>query len=442
MLLVIVIPIVITIITLIALWNPVIKSPRDQQLLFWIKKITTYDLIAVNIIFPCLNGHLDRAGFDADTIRLAFQVFNISQLIGGIAFGILCDHHSSKRDLLITVSACSILAYMLIGMSSTVPMLLMSCCLGGFVKQAFVISSAAIAENTIHSFVSRYEQLGRLYALSLFASIIGEPLGKYLGGIHAVLPLLLAGGLFLLNTFLCFKHLPGAQVHSGDSHKAEDEDKPLAETIKEFKPPTLTVWAAILLKCMVLFAEESMATKNIGTYYSIRFDVGVFFLAFGSIITGSIGIVVYLFFVNPAIHACRSELTLISTCIFVVIFTGIMESLWPSWLSFFFFIFAGMVPNTVAATLISAAATNLYTHAVPREHMGKVLGMLNLFTSLIGTVAPYYGKRVFAFFGGAPNRGFILAGHYVILQCVASVTNILFNMGSVGFDSFSKNKKA
>jgi MFS family permease len=80
-----------------------------------------------------------------------------------------------------------------------------------------------------------------------------------------------------------------------------------------------------------------------------------------------------------------------------------------------------MPVSSVAGALTRTTLSSLFSKAVPRDHSGAALGVLDVLNSAVGIVAPMYGGLLLQRVGVEAQPAFS-ALHYVLLLALAFAT--------------------
>jgi DHA1 family tetracycline resistance protein-like MFS transporter len=141
----------------------------------WVQLMCFLDFFAVSLIIPLLATYFKAAGGSQQQYGLLSSLYSISQLVGGVAIGVLSDNLSKRRILLISFAGSG-LSYLLIGFSN-VACLFFSRILVGLVKQTMTVCTLLVTDSTKHQPPSsRSQALAQTSSAVSLAFFVGSPL--------------------------------------------------------------------------------------------------------------------------------------------------------------------------------------------------------------------------------------------------------------------------
>eukprot|EP00062_Callorhinchus_milii_P003051 gi/632939866/ref/XP_007883401.1/ PREDICTED: major facilitator superfamily domain-containing protein 9 isoform X2 [Callorhinchus milii] len=162
-----------------------------RELLSRLYVVGFLDLFGVSLIVPLLNRHIKCLGGSSTTTGLVGSVYGILQLFSGTVIGSWSDVVGRQRVLLVCL-ILSGLSYGLLGISSSIFLLILARIPMGIFKQTQSILKAILSD--LVSDQDRTQVLGMLNGMSRMGFILGPVLGGYL--------VELDGG-FYINSFIC-----------------------------------------------------------------------------------------------------------------------------------------------------------------------------------------------------------------------------------------------
>jgi DHA1 family tetracycline resistance protein-like MFS transporter len=173
--------------------------------------IVLIDLLGFTLVMPLLAPFAEQYGFHEWQIGLLFSAYPLCQLIAGPILGRLSDRFG-RRPLLIFSQAGTALSFLILGLSSQFPIMLMARMLDGASGGNILVAQAYVAD------VTPPEQRSRGMGLIGMAFGLGFVLGPLLGGLlislpvspswRLRLPFLVAAGFSTLAWFLVLFRLP------------------------------------------------------------------------------------------------------------------------------------------------------------------------------------------------------------------------------------------
>jgi len=182
------------------------------------------DMFAVSLVVPLLFRYYIQAGVtSAHQREFLSSLFSVSQIVGGLLFGVLTDAKLLQRKTILLLSfGGSAVSYAMIVFGGLYA-ILFSRVLVGLVKQTMTVATTLLTQQTTSE--TRAKNLGRLKAASSVAWIVGPSAGALLyKHVDETAPALFACALFVLNFLLALVFLEGDGHHQG-SADAEDNEK-------------------------------------------------------------------------------------------------------------------------------------------------------------------------------------------------------------------------
>ena len=367
------------------------RRNANWRLLLWTKVFIVLDMLAVSFVIPLMNSYFKDAGLDTIGLGYMSSVYNVAQIIGTLFVGGLMSDLCSKRDVLLLSFVGSAVSYLLLGTTSSLPLLFFSRALVGMVKQTFSVSYSVINEATEGDQEQRSLELGRIYALSNACWTVGPSLGGMLYKVNRAAPSIAAAVLFLLNAVLLVALVPKEGIMASptprrkaaddtDDDKNNGKDKPQSLSALLWAPFALFsqqfaalarergVLSVIAMRILIIFVESSMSSSRLVNYYQTRFGIQTSQLGFVSTISNVVGILIQSFLVNRVIAYCGGNTAMIVTSLVAVACTHFLESAAPTYLVF---AFTSLLPAQIAGSLMSASIRNLFSAVVPSAHFGK-----------------------------------------------------------------------
>jgi DHA1 family tetracycline resistance protein-like MFS transporter len=185
--------------------------------------IVLIDLLGFSVVMPLLAPFAEQYGFSELQIGLLFSAYPLCQLIAGPILGRLSDRFG-RRPLLIFSQAGTALSFLLLGLSSHFPVMLLARMLDGASGGNILVAQAYVAD------VTPPEGRSRGMGLIGMAFGLGFVLGPLLGGLlirlpvpeawRLRLPFLVAAGFSTLAWFLVLFRLPESIRRDAPSREA------------------------------------------------------------------------------------------------------------------------------------------------------------------------------------------------------------------------------
>eukprot|EP00808_Paulinella_micropora_P016965 g13248.t1 len=131
-----------------------------------------FDMLGVALVLPLMQEYFKRAGLTVAARELSSSLFSTSQIAGGVALGVLADSGKlSRQQMLLLSFGGSAVSYTIVGLSSSLSLLLTSRVIVGLVKQTMTVATGLIAEHS--TIADRPAHLGRLGAAVTAAWVLG-----------------------------------------------------------------------------------------------------------------------------------------------------------------------------------------------------------------------------------------------------------------------------
>ena len=410
----------------------------NGRLLIWTKVFIVLDMLAVSFVIPLMNAYFKDAGLGTIGLGYMSSVYNVAQIVGTLFVGGLMSDMCSKRDVLLLSFVGSAVSYLLLGTTSSLPLLFFSRALVGAVKQTFSVSYSIINEATEGDPEQRSLELGRIYALSNACWTVGPSLGGMLYKVDRAAPSVAAAALFLLNALLLVAFVPKQGIMASPTPRKPTEDVD-GDSNNGKDKPTSVLWApfvlfsrqfsalahergvlnVIALRILIIFTESSMSSTRLVNYYQTRFGIQTSQLGFVSTISNVVGILIQSFLVNRVIAYFGGNSSMIIVALVAMAGTHFLESAAPTYMVF---AFTSLLPAQIAGSLMSASIRNLFSNVVPSAHFGKAQAVFNMCISLSGIISPIYGSRVFSVLSTEQYhwKGVIAGVHLLLLSAAVA----------------------
>lgn len=369
------------------------------------------DLVGFGLLIPLLPFYVERLNAGPEYITLILSLYSFAQFFSAPIWGRLSDRHGRKPILVVTSLGLAV-SYLLLGIASSLPALIVARLFGGFMAGNISTAQAYITDITTAE--TRAKGMGMIGAAFGLGFIFGPAIGGILGGrdlatANFFLPAMAATAITLVAT-------AGAQFALKESLTDEIRlrlpQRPKLSFAAGFKSTfsraalvtliaigflTVTGWAQFEA-VFALWANERL-------HYGPR-DIA-FILSFVGIVTVAVQGVM----IGPLTrHFGERHVTLGSLVILILGFVVIAG--------------ATDLPQTLLACAMLATGFGLFNASLPslvsREaadhERGAVLGTYQGVTSLSRAVGPAFSGVIFARLGaGAP----FLAGAALVVPAVA-----------------------
>ena len=136
-------------------------DPVTTRRSLWILYLAVFvDLLGVALVVPNLVHRFRELGGSPSSFGVLSSAYAASQLVGGLLIGYLGDCVIGRKKTLLISFVGAGVSYLVVGLTHTLPLLVVSRVLVGLTKQTMTVSTALVAELTSEEV--RTESLGRL----------------------------------------------------------------------------------------------------------------------------------------------------------------------------------------------------------------------------------------------------------------------------------------
>lgn len=157
-------------------------------------------------------------------IGMIGSVYSISQIVGGLVLGVISDRLEDRRSVLLLSIVGAAISYAMVGMATSINVLLLSRVVVGAVKQTMTVSKALAAMWSEDS--TRAASMGVMSSAATAAWVTGSAVTGMVYKISPYAPSYLAVILYIIDACIVQFVLPPALrvTHKDDLHKHEDAD--------------------------------------------------------------------------------------------------------------------------------------------------------------------------------------------------------------------------
>lgn len=418
-----------------------------------VRLLVLVDMLSVFLLVPLLPSYFKDLNISTELYGLMTSAYSLAQVVGGVVLGALSDRVMSRRSVLLLSFMGSCVSYGLVGLSSSLSMLLLGRIIVGLVKQTMTISTAIVSECTTAE--NRSKEISRLTASMTFAFIVGPSLGSLMYQYSKTLPPMVSSSLFLLNSVLVILLLPcdkhghvATATAAGKSKKTDGESEGhngngsstnsstivekvsdgicgrgddagrggdgqsawgrFTENLKQTcsDPSILRILAARLIYG---FFMRSLGRNNFPGYFEQRFGVETWMQGYAQSYGAGLGFVVQQYAVGPILSQA-SETTVVGYALATVTLANLAEAT-SSVVGLRAYLALVVPAGVVANAIIGACLASIFTQRVPQSDLGAALGTLNVLLSASGVVGPLYGGGIMGRLG-LLQRPAVTAAHY------------------------------
>lgn len=397
------------------------------------------DLFAVSLVVPLLPIRMRELGLDPATIGMMGSIYSVSQMVGGVLMGAMADRVLGRRGVLLLSFLGAAASYSLVGMASSVWMLLVSRVVVGLVKQTMTVSSALAAEWSSNK--NRASAMGAISSMATFAWVTGSGIGAYVARLHPSAPCVLAVTLYGLDAILVLTCLPDASIApTADASEAKvekratdgavgppgraddkkddkrgDKDHQRAKTRPGFVESVRRAFGNRTVAAVIGFRLGYMMVarasySSVTTWENETFNLDMSSLGFLSTWKSVASVVMQGVVVGRLIRRLGERQALVVAMVLGVV-NGVMEGT----IHDFFMYAAFCTPvKLLSGTIAELGLKSLFTQAVPLSELSSALAVVDVLGAGIGVVAPLAGGLALQY-GGLAVRPWLFASGYLVL---------------------------
>ncbi|XP_011561284.3 major facilitator superfamily domain-containing protein 9 [Plutella xylostella] len=402
-----------------------------SRLINIIEAIVFLDLLAVGLIVPHVGNYVRSLGGNHVYVGLLGSIYAIFQLVSGPLVGSLSDIKGRKAVLSITLLASSF-GYAMMGLTSSIFVILMCRALLGIFKQTQLLGRALVPDYETDK-VRQSVIYGKMAALSsggmtlgpLISGHIVEDYPQYGFQIIAALVSL----CFVINSGLVTL-LPNTITQEKPAEKKTGTSSVLQNITVSAKQSFLQLysvswsqyWDVFLLKALVSFAM-GVYYSNYSVYLQYQYNLGIKYVGYIISFQGTIGFIASYFMGNiNALYKTDSDYTQRNFHVFLILSVSIIGIV----LSFNVYLYIiCLIPLAIGNAIGRLVTLEMILSRSKGEHRGMLIGASNSTRSLTGVVAPMAAG---------------LIGHYLDVTFVIYVSLFSTMLGCVL--SYSLTKKA
>ncbi len=375
------------------------------------------DVLGYSMILPLL-PHIINDIFGAPPLLTGLIIASNA----GAAFffapiwGKLSDHYGRKPLLLVSQFG-TLASFLLLGLSSSIPMIFASRILDGVFGGQIPIIRAYISDITEKG--TRSEKIGKLTGVMAFGTIFGPAIGGIFGSSFWQIPPFIASILSTCSIILTVKIL----VESMPKERIlELKERKIHAINQNGKKPKVLTGTVILRLCQIFCMLFIIQIFNTSFPYVLgeRYGLPVLFIGLFSAISGVIMIIIGGGLIKPlSLKFGEGKLLIIAVIVGIIttLLYPYMNDAW--WLLIFIFPF--VFSNVCSRTITQSALTK----AVDEDSQGLVAGYSTNVQSIAQIIAPviaYYflDIMVFNIFGLTLDAYFFIG-----ISCTLTMTILL-----------------
>lgn len=336
------------------------------------------DVLGLGLVIPVAPFYARAFGADAVQVGLLFTAFAVMQFLTTPILGGLSDRYG-RRPILIVSLLGETVGYLLLGLATSLPLLLAARVVTGGTAGNIGAAQAYLADITTPA--QRTRTFGLLGATFGLGFIFGPALGGLLSGLDMRAPAFVAAGLVMVNAGLVLSILPESLPAERRSHEPlRGQLNPAAILGRSLARPVLRV--PLVATFLANFAFAGFQT-NFAVYVGDRFGFGpgeVGSLFFGLGLTSIVvqGLVLRRLSRRMADHAILVLGLVVSSCGYVLV-GGVPTAglLWPA-----------LAVLSAGSALWRAPLSSLISKLVDPREQGQTNGASQAMASLGSIVGP------------------------------------------------------
>lgn len=389
-------------------------SSRDSMRRLWVLMATVFvDMIGAMIVMPLLPFYVLRMGAKPSIVGPLISTFFIAQIIFSPLWGRLSDRYG-RRPMILAGLLLSAAAFTLFGMAHTLVLLFVSRLVQGAgsgtvgVVQAYVSDSIAPEE--------RAKALGWVTAATSAGVAIGPSIGSIASYFGRSGPGYFAAGLCVLNLLFAGRWLPESKRHDTGQDRTRPERSlwhRLWEVVRQPLSPVGSLIWIYAIGMMAFMAMNGVLGLYLGHTYGVTDKtIGPFYTY-----VGVISVVMRALLLGPAVRRLGEVGAMRAGALSLAL--GMAAIPLPAWLNASqtvriacLAVIVTLVP--VGTALLFPSTTALVSRRSPRNEMGQIMGVQQLFGGItrflgpiwstwlfgVGVMLPFWAAAVFMLSGG------------------------------------------
>jgi MFS family permease len=368
----------------------------------WVLTATVFvDMIGAMIVLPLLPFYVLRMGAKPYIVGPLVSAFFLAQIVFSPVWGRLSDRYG-RRPMILAGLLLSAAAYTLFGLAHTILLLFISRLVQGAgsgtvgVVQAYVSDSIEPEE--------RAKALGWVTAATSAGVGIGALIGSRATLLGHSAPGYFAAGLCLLNVLFAWRWLPESKRHVSAPAEVPIRVsvwRRLWEVVRQPGTPIASLIWIYALGMMIFMALNAVLGLYLQRIYNVtEHNIG-FFYGYVSLIS----VVMRALLLGPTVRRVGEVGAMRLGTMALAIGMGALPL--PAWLAApqgvriaCFALVALLVP--VGTALLFPSTTALVSRRSPREEMGQIMGVQQLFGGIARLVGPLWSAWLFAEYVNLP----------------------------------------
>lgn len=349
------------------------------------------DLLGYSLILPLLPYYAETFGASLTLVGLLGTSNALAQLVATPIIGRLSDRYG-RRPLLLVSIAGTLIAFMMLGLARSLPMLFASRIVDGLLGGNIALARAYITDVTDEK--NRARGLGLIGAAFGMGFIIGPAMGGFLSRYGYNVPAFVAAGLAFVNFLAVFAWVPESLT---PEHRA---------AIQQQHPTTRfnarALWNALQHPCMgpllhvtLIYALAfTLFQSNFALYAKTRFNLAAQNTAYVLTYVGILAVLVQ----GVAIGRLTTRFTekqLLFGSAALLSLAFLAWALAPNIPALLII----LAPIALSAGVLNVVSSSLLTKSVYRTEVGGTLGLAASFQTLAQIITPASGGFLLDYFG-------------------------------------------
>jgi multidrug resistance protein len=370
----------------------------------WVLMATVFvDMIGAMIVLPLLPFYVLRMGAKPSAVGLLISTFFAAQIIVSPLWGRLSDRYG-RRPMILAGLLLSAAAFTLFGLAETLLLLFLSRLVQGAGSGTVGVVQAYVADSIAPE--DRANALGWVTAATSagvgIGALIGSVLTRLLG--HSA-PGYFAAGLCLLNFAFAWRWLPESKRQTAEPvarHGGpESVWRRLWQVVRQPASPVGSLIWIYASGMMIFMAMNGVLGLYLGRVYGVTENTIGYFYSFVSFVS----VLMRALMLGPAVRRLGEVGAMrLGT---LVLAAGMAAIPLPAWLTAApwlriacFAVIILLVP--VGTALLFPTTTALVSRRSPRDEMGQIMGVQQLFGGIARLVGPIWSAWLFGWYVDLP----------------------------------------
>jgi multidrug resistance protein len=361
----------------------------------WVLMATVFvDMIGAMIVLPLLPFYVLEMGAKPSIVGPLVSAFFIAQIVFSPVWGRLSDRYG-RRPMILAGLVLSAVAFSLFGLAHTVLLLFLSRLVQGAASGTVGVVQAYVGDS-IHP-DERAKALGWVTACTSAGVVIGPVIGSVAAHFGRSAPGAFAAGLCLLNFLFAWRWLPESKRHGAGPAAGAARVSVWIRLWEVVRQPASPIGALIWIYAigmMAFMAMNAVLGLYLGRVYGVTKETIGWFYAY----VGVISVVMRAVLLGPVVRRLGEVGAMRAGNLALVL--GMAAMPLPAWLQApaavriaCFAAIAMLVP--IGTALLFPSTTALVSRRSPREEMGQIMGVQQLFGGITRFLGPIWSTWLF-----------------------------------------------